>query len=79
MSVSPIWDRLFKLTTSLVNANITNFSTPICLLEESEFFGQWKDSLILIPMQTVFVGGYTVFTLSVRTNERKCVRDVLFP
>ena len=39
--------------------------------------------LVFIPPQTVFVGGYTVFTLSVRpnerTNERKCVRDVLFP
>ena len=36
----------------------------------------------LYPPQTVFVGGYTVFTLSVRpnerTNERKCVRNVLF-
>ena len=39
--------------------------------------------LSLYPPQTVFVGGYTVFTLSVRpsvrTNERKCVRKVLFP
>ena len=34
---------------------------------------------IFIPPQTMFVGGYTVFTLSVRSNERKCVRDVLFP
>ena len=33
----------------------------------------------LYPPQTVFVGGYTVFTLSVRTKERKCVHDVLFP
>ena len=38
-----------------------------------------SDSALIIPPQTVFVGGYTVFTLSIRTNERKCVRDVLFP
>ena len=38
---------------------------------------------LLYPPQTVFVGGYTVFTLSVRPNERPtvrmCVRNVLFP
>ena len=34
---------------------------------------------LLYPPQTVFVEGYTVFALSVRTNERKCVRNVLFP
>ena len=41
----------------------------------------------IIPSQTVLVGGYTVFTLSVhpsirpsdRPNERKCVGNVLFP
>ena len=31
--------------------------------------------LLVIPPQTVFVGGYTVFTLSVRTSDRtnECV------
>ena len=34
--------------------------------------------IIIIPPQTVFVGGYTVFALSVHPNEQ-CVRDVLVP
>ena len=33
----------------------------------------------LYPPQTVFVGGYTVFTLSDRPTDRPCVRNVLFP
>ena len=33
------------------------------------------ESIIIPPPQTVFVGGYTVFTLSVRPF----VRNVLFP
>ena len=44
--------------------------------------GFYKASLLLYLPQTVFVGGYTVFMLSVRpserTNEQKCVRNVLF-
>ena len=31
--------------------------------------------ILLYTLQTVFVGGYTVFTLSIRP----CVRNVLFP
>ena len=38
----------------------------------------WSSGFI-IPPQTVFVGGYTLFTLSVRRNDRPCVRNVLFP
>ena len=33
------------------------------------------ESSLLYPPQTVFVGGYTVFTLS----DRPCVLNVLFP
>ena len=44
--------------------------------------GHLKKSF-LYPPQTLFVGGYTVFTLSDRptdrTNDRPCVRNVLFP
>ena len=32
----------------------------------------------LYPPQTVFVGGYTVFTLSERPTDRLCVRNILF-
>ena len=35
--------------------------------------------LCFIPSQTVFVGGYTVFTMSVLPCVRVCVRNVLFP
>ena len=42
-----------------------------------------QKSTSLYHPQTVFVGGYTVFTLSDRPNERPsdrtCVRNVLFP
>ena len=47
------------------------------------FNGALLTAYLLYPPQTVFVEGYTVFTLSVcpneRTNEQKCVRNVLFP
>ena len=42
---------------------------------EREVGGSKATSALLYPPQTVFVGGYTVFTLSVRPF----VRNVLFP
>ena len=43
-----------------------------------------KDSASLIkrylyPPQTVFVGGYTFFMLSIQPTDRPCVRNILFP
>ena len=38
-----------------------------------------KSEISLYPPQTVFVGGYTVYTLSVLPTVRVCVRNVLFP
>ena len=46
------------------------------LMEDKTYL---KIHYIVIPPQTVSVGGYTVFTLSNRTNERKCVRNDLLP
>ena len=40
-----------------------------------------QEMMIFIPPQTVFVGGYTVFTSecpSIRLSDRPCVRNVLF-
>ena len=37
-----------------------------------------SQSQSLYPPQTVFVGGYTVFTLSDRPTNCPCVRNVLF-
>ena len=41
-------------------------------------FGAFSSKL-LYPPQTLFVVGYTVFTLSVRESVRASVRNVLFP
>ena len=54
-------------------------------MEISSFLNQNFKSLpslsshFLYPPQTVFVGGYTVFTLSVRPSVRPSVRNVLIP
>ena len=40
--------------------------------------GTWVGEVI-IPPQTLFEGGYTVFTLSVRVCVRACVRPCVRP
>ena len=49
---------------------VHNVKSMFQLLRASDF---------LYPPQTVFVGGYTVFTLSDQPSDRQCVRNVLFP
>ena len=34
---------------------------------------------VIIPLQTVLVGGYTVYMVSVRPSDRECILNILFP
>ena len=62
---------------SMLNAMYTQFD------QLSEKHNVYKVSIYLYPPQTLFVVGYTVFTLSVRASVRASVRpsvrNTLFP
>ena len=74
MSISTCLDWVFQMFPRYISPS---GSSRLFLI------GCVKDEL-LYPPQTVFVGGYTVFTLSDRVSEtflcpkRFCVRNVLF-
>ena len=70
-NVDPLTPRFY-----IVNLGFTGVYIVFLIIPPANCVCGW-----LYPPQTVFVGGYTVFTLSVRPSECvcACVRNVLFP
>ena len=56
---------IFYFWSVKYNGNILRIQNLVLCLEPYT-----RQYFVFIPPQTVFVGGYTVFTLSVRPNER---------
>ena len=61
--------KLYHTQSTLFAAIFIGFATFAVILEAVLLFKH-----LLYPPQTVFVGGYTVFTLSDRTNDRPTER-----
>ena len=76
------YDKISRIISEL-SSNIIKYAPYLLICQANQIRRVFIANLLLYPPQTVFVGGYTVFTLSVhlkvRPTVRLCVRNVLFP